>query len=81
MLENFKSFVLYICLIKMYRDGLCRGIHTNFSVKIYQLLKKLILNAHILLEEMSICSFHTTGLASNNSIMCFNYNGIGTSIC
>jgi len=49
-----------------------------FFVKIYQLLKKLILNGHILLEEMSTCSFHTTCLMSNNSNMCFNYNGIGT---
>ena len=48
----------------MQSDALCRGIHTNFSVKIYQLLKKFILNVHILFKEMSICSFHTTCLTS-----------------
>jgi hypothetical protein len=35
----------------MHSDCLCSGFHPNFSVKIYQLLKKIILNVHIVLED------------------------------
>jgi hypothetical protein len=50
MLGNVKSLVLqiHICQIKC----LCSGFHPNLFVKIYQLLKKLILNVHIVLEDM-----------------------------
>ena len=53
----------------MHSDCLCSRFHPNFSVKIYQLLKKWIFNAHIVLEEMFICPFLPSCLPSNHSKM------------
>ena len=51
----------------MHSDCLCSSFHPNFSIKIYQLLKKWILNVHSVLEEMFICSYLPSCLSSNHA--------------